>query len=481
LGELPFGYNAIHTLSISENEKWEGMCAYYLPVIPGNSIWRYSRASQEGDACQGWKLHISATILTANKVFGAAAPYLKSRKILFKAPHSLRELEKINSGLYYGYSQIGKFITVYPRDGDEAVSVARRLHRLTAGSSAPPVPFDFKYRPDGCIYYRYGSFEPLEMKAADGTQIPAMRDRDGGLIPDLRDSKWIKPGWLVDPFVRRHHRPRVDSIANPLGTTFRAFRALAQRGKGGVYKAFDTSASPPRLCILKEGRRDGEISWDGRDGYFKVQHEERVLTSLRAAGVEVPAVYSSFEAQNNYYLVTECIGGETLQEFLSRRRKRLPVARALTLVSDLSVLISRIHSAGWAWRDCKPSNVIITTDGRLMAVDFEGACPIDRPDPTPWGTPTFTPPDYSQRGNELSRKYDDFYALGVVLYYLLAGRLPDTSPPIPLKNLRRNVPREVLKLAGRLLGADPLRRPEAQLVGHKLLDAISSNRRLTPV
>lgn len=108
-------HESLRALSESEEDRWQRFCASYLPVAPNDSVWRFSRAARAGDPDQGWKLHVSATILTANRVLGAVAPYLKSPGALFKAPRSLEELDKINSGLHYGYSQVGKFIAVYPR------------------------------------------------------------------------------------------------------------------------------------------------------------------------------------------------------------------------------------------------------------------------------------------------------------------------------------------------------------------------------
>src|SRR5204863_196337 len=82
-----------------------------------------------------------------------------------------------------------------------------------------------------------------------------------------------KPDWVSDPFLGRGAGGAAAHAESPLGTTFRAFQALTQRGKGGVYKALDLSAHPPRLCIMKEGRSVGELTWDNRDGRWRVRHE----------------------------------------------------------------------------------------------------------------------------------------------------------------------------------------------------------------
>src|SRR5690242_6080047 len=99
--------------SIRLEERWRMVCAEYLPVAPPESVWRYSRPISVGDPDQGWKLHVSATILTAGRVLTAVAQELRTRGVLFKAPGTLSELHKLNCGYFYGTSQIGKFLTVY--------------------------------------------------------------------------------------------------------------------------------------------------------------------------------------------------------------------------------------------------------------------------------------------------------------------------------------------------------------------------------
>jgi hypothetical protein len=455
--------------------RWRELCSQYLPVAAaGDSMWRYSRAPAQGDLEQGWKLHISATVLSACAVLKNIAPMLRGRGVQFKAPFSLVEIKKINCGLYYGYSQVGKFITVYPQTDEDAMNLARQLYELTRHLSAPAVPFDRKFRPDGCIYYRYGAFRPLEIENPDGTRTPALRNPAGQLVPDLRDSAEAKPDWVTDPFSENQRQGKCAPEESPLKTTYRAFQALSQRGKGGVYKALDLSLNPPRLCILKEGRHGGELSWDGRDGAWRVSHEEQVLTSLRASGVDVPRVYSSFLVEGNYYLVTEFIEGESLQEFLRRRQRRLSLAPALRLGAAFSLLLSRIHAAGWTWRDCKPDNVIVTKKGDLRPLDFEGACLVNAPDATPWGTQGYTPPEW--RSCVESRVYEDLYALGATLYFLLAGRLPEIASPLPIERLRRNVPTQICRLISELLTADPSRQPRMQTVTRRLLTALPATR-----
>lgn len=452
--------------------RWQELCSRHLPLEEADSIWRYNHAGGAQLPTQGWKLHVSATVLNAVKLLERVAPFLSARGVAFKAPCSLDELIRLNSGLFYGYSQVGKIITVYPATTEDALSLARELHALTRRLAAPAVPFDLRFGAASNVYYRYGAFDSLEMERADGSRTGAIRAPGGELVPDVRTSECGHPDWVSDPFKRRPARDRAPRAKSPLAENFRVFRALVQRGKGGVYQALDLSTDPPRLCLLKEGRKNGELTWDGRDGAWRVQNEEHVLARLFEAGVNVPRVYSSFELEGNHYLVTEFVAGESLHSLLDKQRTRLPVARVLSLGLQLAGICSEIHAAGWAWRDCKPMNLIVTPEGRIRPLDFEGACPAARPDPMLWTTPGFTPPEYRSLDLRTGVAHD-LYAVGAMLYLLLTGQVAAMTDPLPVAYLRRDVPADVRALVLRLLSPDPSRRPSANEIALELKAALA--------
>src|ERR1043166_6467008 len=94
-----------------------------LPIVHG--MWRYSRRFRPGDPAQGWKIHISATPLSAGAVFSRVHPLLSRCDLLFKVPASLDLLVQLNAGIG-AFSQIGKFLTIYPRSTVEAVDLAQQ-------------------------------------------------------------------------------------------------------------------------------------------------------------------------------------------------------------------------------------------------------------------------------------------------------------------------------------------------------------------
>ena len=447
-------------------KQWTELSERHLPFKEENSIWRFNRRTTPELPEQGWKLHVSATIVSACTILKRIAPYLTGKGVQFKAPVSLDEINKLNSGIHYNYSQIGKVFTVYPSTPSDAAETARRLYELTHNLTGPMVPFDYKYRSDGCVYYRYGSFRYLLIENSDGTHTAALRKPDGELQVDSRTNP--KPAWIDGPLVPVKESNELDiSTNNPLVTRYRVFRALSQRGKGGVYQAVDMKSDPPRVCVLKEGRKLGEVSWDGRDGESRIRHEKQVLKALRSAGIDVPRVYGSFKLDRNYYLALEYIEGENLQAWLLKRPRRLTIVQALRLARQFATLVARLHEAGWTWRDCKPGNVIMQADGTLRPVDFEGACPNDCPDELPWNTDGFTPPSWKTSVD--SRQYEDVYALGATLYFLLTGRLLSGRNAPEVRTLRRNVPREVCDLVSELISSLPNQMPSPRSVENRMV------------
>ena len=427
-------------------KRWQDLCSVYLPFSDKGSIWRYSGlASRSAPEC-GWKLHISATILNAPAILKRIAPLLVQRRVQFKAARSLVEIQRLNSGLHHNYTQIGKVITIYPRSDRQAVSLARRLHELTRGFAAPSVPFDLRFKPGSNVYYRFGAFTALSVKNRNGRGVPVIKNEFGKLISDSRQR--AKPDWVGNPFSSRE--PSVAAPREMPDLPIRVLRALVQRGKGGVYEAIDLSNTPPRRCLIKEGRKHGETTWDGRDGAWLVRNEARVLSELSSSGAPLPEVYEVFELEGNFYLAMKFIDGETLDSFLRRLPRRLSVVRILALGEQLATLLDCIHRAGWVWRDCKPKNILISRRGKLVPIDFEGACRIDQPDMQRWGTRGFVLEDavaYSRR----TVVDDDLYGLGAILYLLTTGRIFDPARPVPVTKLRPKVPPQLVKLIETLL------------------------------
>ena len=380
------------------------------------------------DPAQGWKLHVSATVFSALDVLGRAEPVLRRHNALFKVPRSLRLLNSFNAGLTQ-FSQVGKFLTVYPRSTDEAIHLAAELHLATRGLAGPRIPFEERYRRNSLVFYRYGSFGPAAGKIA-GT----IRDAAGRRRRDERAFAKAIPSWLDDPFPKPRTKSR--ATAGPIGLDYLPLKVLRQRGRGGVYEAVDFSVSPTRLVIIKEGRRHGEPDRVGQDGYARLKREGWLLRRLASARVPVPQVLREFSQNGNRYLVLEKVPGKPLLGEKQLQPARYSWRRAARILALLTPLLSRLHAAGWVWRDCKPSHMLISK-GECRLIDFEDACRLNDREAMAWGVKNYWPPALRKKHHRPPGTFEDDYALGVIAFQFLAGRFPSSSAGERVKIYRR--------------------------------------------
>ncbi len=435
-------------------EAWCILLDRHLPHREANDpFYRYSRPLSERDPEQGWKLHVSATLLTACEVFAAVVPILLRSDVRFKAIESLVTLKRLNCGSFFGHRQIGKFVTVFARDEAEALALALALHGATAGMAGPAVPSDLPYLADSIVFYRYGAFRPLR---ADSQRCDAIRTPAGDLVPDLREPGRAVPDWVTNPF------PTVpdNHAAVPLSFGFLPYQALSLRGKGSVHRALDVRRSPARLVILKEGIRGGEVDLDRRDGLTRLADELSTLTALRGLEMLVPRLVADFRSRDRLYVAMEHLDGESLQTLLFAADAAVALDTGLSICLQAARWLVRLHSAGWVWRDCKPHNLIVGTDGVLRAVDFEDATRADDPAPTPAGTRAYLPPEWPSAAHLVAQ---DLYALGVTFHQTLSGVIKQ-SIKAPLEHYRDDLPVELCDLVARLLSPAPLARPAAESV-----------------
>jgi len=173
------------------------------------------------------------------------------------------------------------------------------------------------------------------------------------------------------------------------------------------------------------------------------------------------------------------VGGETLARRLSRSVRMHP-AEAVAYGADIADALAHAHGRGVVHRDVKPGNVMIGPDGRARLFDFGIAATTQRTDgglPAPGmtsGTLPYMAPE--QLAGQPADPATDVYALGAVLYEMLAGRRPYIASttaelarqqrlPVPPVN---DAPAELVELAIAALSFDSRLRPSAPAMAHRL-------------
>ena len=180
------------------------------------------------------------------------------------------------------------------------------------------------------------------------------------------------------------------------------------------------------------------------------------------------------EMDGRPYLVFELIHGTDLRERL-RQEGMIAIADALAIAIQVANGLAAAHSRRCVHRDLKPGNILIGDDGRVCVADFGIARALEEPGLTQPGRVLGTG-EYVSPEQALGRKVDarsDLYALGVVLYEMLAGRPPfrgtgfaDVAArhvrdePPPIGDSRPNLPTGLAALISALLAKAPEDRPQ---------------------
>ncbi|MFI9596565.1 protein kinase [Nonomuraea sp. NPDC052265] len=202
----------------------------------------------------------------------------------------------------------------------------------------------------------------------------------------------------------------------------------------------------------------------------RFQNEARAMATLRHRGVVGVYDYGVHEADGRRvsYLVMEYVRGESLDRVL--RRGPLGAQEAMRLVAEVGDALAAAHAQGIVHRDVKPANLMVRPDGQVALTDFgvahSGSAGHLTATGTMLGSAAYCAPEMAA-GNEVTPAVD-VYALGVVAYECLTGRLPyqgDTPVQIIFKHLNAPVPEPpadlpaaVRQVVTRALQKDPAQR-----------------------
>ncbi len=183
-----------------------------------------------------------------------------------------------------------------------------------------------------------------------------------------------------------------------------------------------------------------------------------------------PGIPRLLEAQENAcppFLVLEYTEGESLRAIIHEAHP-LSVAHAVKIVSNLADVVGYCHRHRVYHRDLKPENILVNGDGNVKIIDF-GIALLEGAPRVTWrgfsglvGTPEYMAPE--QIRGERGGPETDVYALGLILYELLAGRPPyRSSNPLstmyqhlnmnaePLSRLRDDVPPAIEAIVARAI------------------------------
>jgi len=246
------------------------------------------------------------------------------------------------------------------------------------------------------------------------------------------------------------------------------YRLTVELGSGGmavVYKAIDLELGRQvAVKLLREGYAN--------DGAFLARFQQEARAAASLDHPNVVSIYDIGRDGKLYYIVMEHVEGQSLRSLL-RAGAPLAMDRAIDLAIQICAGVGAAHRAGLVHCDLKPQNILVTSDGRVKVVDFGIARALEakvaETSQTVWATPQYAAPEQMQ-GHPLSPAAD-VYAIGVILYQMLAGRLPfqgrtvqelavqhASNPPPPLTRWNPQVPPRLEQIVRQALAKDPSRR-----------------------
>ncbi len=251
-------------------------------------------------------------------------------------------------------------------------------------------------------------------------------------------------------------------IGTTLGGRYRLLELLGQGGMATIYRARD--AQLERDVAVKLLRPEY-----GQDPDFlaRFRDEARAVASLSHPNI-VP-VFDFGEDASGPYIVMELIDGQDLASIL-RDNGPLAPRQAAHIAADVARALQAAHTRGIVHRDVKPSNILVSRDGRVRVADFGIARAVTEAQVTLPGTTMGSVHYFSpeQARGETSTAASDIYSLGIVLFEELTGQRPfsgdgaaavamarlTTTPPRP-SALRPSVPRELDEIVTRAMALDP--------------------------
>ena len=255
-----------------------------------------------------------------------------------------------------------------------------------------------------------------------------------------------------------------------LAAQYELDREIGRGGMGIVYRARDRRLK--RIVAIKV--LPPELAFRGE---IRQRFLREAETAAQLSHPNIVPIYSVDERDGLVYFVMACVEGPTLAKRL-HDEGRIPVNDTRRILGEVADALSYAHARGVVHRDIKPDNILLDKDdGRAMVTDFgiaraiqEGADSRLTATGVAIGTPAYMSPEQAAGDREIDGR-SDLYALGVVGYQMLAGRLPfqaSSTPsmlmkhiserPQPVTSLRAETPPDLAQCVMTLLEKEPAHR-----------------------
>ena len=255
----------------------------------------------------------------------------------------------------------------------------------------------------------------------------------------------------------------------PIGTLvagrFRIEAMLGVGGMGMVYRATDQALDVP--VALKVLRPELAARADAFERF-----RQELLLARQVSSAHVVRIHDLAQHEGRWLISMDFVEGESLDRRLDREGP-FAIEDALRIARDIADGLSAAHDKGVVHRDLKPANILLDTEGAAYVSDFGVARSLASNGLTATGavvgTPEYLSPEQA-RGVAVDGR-SDLYALGLILYEMLSGKMPFSGgtvaevlaqrlvrTPDPVSKHRPDTPAWVARLVDKLLRPQPAHR-----------------------
>jgi len=248
------------------------------------------------------------------------------------------------------------------------------------------------------------------------------------------------------------------------GGRYRIEEKIGIGGMAEVYKAFDTTLDRTVAVKVLHAQFAAE-----EDFVARFRREAQAAANLNQPNIV--NVYDWGSEEGTYFIVMEYLVGRNLKQIINEEGP-LPANYVVDIARQVAAALQFAHKNGIVHRDVKPHNIVITDDGEVKVTDF-GIARSSASNVTQTGailgTAQYISPEQA-KGDEVGAA-SDIYSLGVVIYEMLAGKVPfnGDSPvavalkqiqeqPVPLSELNSDIPAAMAAIVAKAMAKDPANR-----------------------
>src|SRR5713226_6578776 len=252
---------------------------------------------------------------------------------------------------------------------------------------------------------------------------------------------------------------------------------VARSGMASIYRATDERTGEPVAIKIPHPEMEADPVF-----YDRFRREQEIGEKLDHPGVM--KVFPN-DDHSQSYMAMEWVNGRLLRQIMNEQKK-FPPERAVKMALQIASALEYIHGHGVVHRDLKPENIMVDRDDHIKLIDFGIAANVGSRRLTfakfsqTMGTPDYISPEQvkGKRGDARS----DIYALGVMLYEMLTGKVPFSGAnafvimndrllnnPVPPRELDPTITPQLQEIIYRALERDPTKRyPSAREFAHDL-------------